>query len=232
MLARSAVNARQIGRLVGGLHAAGLDAREIEQRVDQLQQAQAVAVREFRGSRAARPAASRRSAERVFQRAQHQRQRRAELVADVGEERGLGAVDLGQRFGALALLLVGARVGDAGRDLSRQQAEEAAIVVVERPVRIQAGDKETGDAALACSRQRHDDRAVRRRGPRRRSADRAKRDARSSISSGAFAVLACASGQMASASGQVDRRRRGQVVRSRCRPGATRRAARPSSSVR
>ena len=36
----------------------------------------------------------------VLERAEHQGQRRAELVADVGEERRLGAVDLGQRFGA------------------------------------------------------------------------------------------------------------------------------------
>ena len=38
-----------------------------------------------------------------------QRQRRAELVADVGEERRLGAVELGQRLGPLLLLLVGLR---------------------------------------------------------------------------------------------------------------------------
>ena len=44
----------------------------------------------------------------LLERAQHQRQRRAELVADVGEEGGLGAVELGQRLGAPALLLVGA----------------------------------------------------------------------------------------------------------------------------
>ena len=43
------------------------------------------------------------------------------------EERGLGAVELGQRFGAPALLLVGSRVGDAGGDLSGDELEEAAV---------------------------------------------------------------------------------------------------------
>ena len=49
----------------------------------------------------------------VLERTQHQRQRRAEFVADVGEKGRLGAVDLGQRLGAAALLLVRLRVGDA-----------------------------------------------------------------------------------------------------------------------
>ena len=38
------MNCREIGRLEAGLDAARLDAREIQQRIDQLQQAQAVAV--------------------------------------------------------------------------------------------------------------------------------------------------------------------------------------------
>ena len=45
--------------------------------------------------------------EHVLERPEHQRQRRAELVADVREERGLGAVELGQRLGAAALFFVG-----------------------------------------------------------------------------------------------------------------------------
>ncbi len=38
--------------------------------------------------------------QRILERPQHQGERGAELVADVGEEGGLGAVDLGQRLGA------------------------------------------------------------------------------------------------------------------------------------
>ena len=41
------------------------------------------------------------SCQRILERPEHQRERRAELVADVGEERGLGAIDLGQRFARL-----------------------------------------------------------------------------------------------------------------------------------
>jgi hypothetical protein len=44
---------------------------------------------------------------------EHQGQRRTELVADVAEKRGLGAIDLGQRLRALALLLIGAGAGRA-----------------------------------------------------------------------------------------------------------------------
>ena len=56
-----------------------------------------------------------------LERAEQQRQRRAELVADVGEERRLGAIDLGERLGAAALLLVGAHVGEAGGDLAGEE---------------------------------------------------------------------------------------------------------------
>ena len=64
--------------------------------------------------RAAAPPAS---AQGVLERPQHQRQRGAELVADVGEERGLGPIELGQRLGPPPLLLVGPCVGDGGGDL-------------------------------------------------------------------------------------------------------------------
>ena len=62
----------------------------------------------LRAAAAARPVG-----ERVLGGAEQQRQRSAELVADVGEERGLGAVELGERLGPAALGLVGAGGGDA-----------------------------------------------------------------------------------------------------------------------
>ncbi len=67
-----------------------------------------------------------RAGERVLERAEHQRERRAELVAHVREERGLRAVDLRERLGAPPLLLVGASVGDRGRDLRGDELEEVA----------------------------------------------------------------------------------------------------------
>lgn len=73
-----------------GSDAPGLDAREVQQRVDQLQQAQCIAVDGLE------PLMARglglRFSERILQRPQHQCQRRAELMADVAEERGLGRI--------------------------------------------------------------------------------------------------------------------------------------------
>ena len=60
--------------------------------------------------------------QKVFERAQHQRERRSKLMADVGEERRLGAVDFGQGLGAAALLFVSARVGESRRHLDRKGA--------------------------------------------------------------------------------------------------------------
>ena len=98
----------------------------------------------------------------VLERTEHQGQRRAELVADVGEERGLGAIDFGQRFGATALLLVGLRVGDAGGDLAGDESEEAAVALVVQPVRIQPGDEDAGRPVSPCRDDRQDDGLVRR----------------------------------------------------------------------
>ena len=65
-------------------------------------------------------------AARFVERTEHQRQRRAELVADVAEEGRLGAIDLRERLGAAALLLVGVGVGQTGGDLADEQLDEAA----------------------------------------------------------------------------------------------------------
>src|SRR5262245_17491650 len=97
LLDRRAKHARKLGRVfrkVGGLvarlNAARLDAGEIEQRVDELEQPQAVAVDELdlpvmgRTPRGPRPELT----FEVVERPQHQRQRRAKFVTDVGEEGG------------------------------------------------------------------------------------------------------------------------------------------------
>jgi hypothetical protein len=52
-----------------------------------------------------------RGRQHLLQRPEHQREWRAELVADVAEEGRLGAIDLGQGLRAPALLLVRARAG-------------------------------------------------------------------------------------------------------------------------
>ena len=74
-------------------------------------------------------------------RPEHQRQRRAKLVAHIGEERGLGPVDLGQslRPATIGLFLLG--VGDGRRELRGDEIEEPPITVIERAARGHADDE-------------------------------------------------------------------------------------------
>ena len=101
---------------------AGLDAGEIQQAVDQLEQAQAVAVRQLQ-SFPPRELAARRRRRVIFQRRQQQGQWGAEPWLTLLKKGGLGAVDLGQRLGALAFRFMGDGVGDDGRDGGGQQFE-------------------------------------------------------------------------------------------------------------
>jgi len=78
-----------------------------------------------------------------IKRTEHQSQRRAELVADVAEKRGLGAVELGQRFGPLALLLERAGAGQTDRDLFGNPIDELAVRIVKGTARMDSRDKET-----------------------------------------------------------------------------------------
>ncbi len=88
-----------------GAHPPGLSAREVQQPVDQLEQPHGIAMHELQaiGLQAGR------IPQRILEGAQHQRQRRTELVADVGEERRLGPVELLELSGAAALGVIGAR---------------------------------------------------------------------------------------------------------------------------
>ena len=146
------MSAGEVGRLVAGLRAAGLDAREVEQRVDELQQPQPVAVRHLERCDDAPEGAVGSVASASSSGPEHQRQRRAELVADVREERRLRPVDLGQRLGAPPLLLVGLGVGDGRRDLARGEAEEAAVALVEQAEGVEADDEDAGAAGVAARR--------------------------------------------------------------------------------
>ena len=152
--------ARQIRRdraEVDGLefrpHASRLDAREVEQRVDQFQQPQAVAMDDANQLVALR-IARRPVHQQVFERPHHQRQRRPELVTHVAEERRLRPVDGGEGFRALPFFLVGARVGQRRRELVGDQVEKAAVVIVERPQRVDADDQASGASARAGRRKR------------------------------------------------------------------------------
>ena len=143
MLASSAVYcASSTGSNLPG-RASGRQPREVKQRVDEFQQPLAVAGDDLD------PAAVR-FAERVLgvgQRilgwSEEQRQRRPQLVADVGEERGLGPVELGQLLCPPALRRVGAGAGDAGGQLGGDQPQERPVCLVERAIAVDSHDQES-----------------------------------------------------------------------------------------
>ena len=101
------MNAAEVGWLEGRRDAPGLDARKIEQRIDQFQQPNSVAVRHRDELATVGTEINFRQRQHLFERAQHQGEWRAKLMADIGEKRRLGPVDFRQRFRAPALLLVG-----------------------------------------------------------------------------------------------------------------------------
>ena len=127
-----------------GLAAAGLEPREVEQAVDHPPEALPVAVHHLELGAPALGVHLGRGAQ-LGDRAHDQGQRGAELVADVGEEVGLRAVELGERLGAAPFGLVAARVGEARRDLAAEQLQEARGALVELPVGVDARDEDAGD---------------------------------------------------------------------------------------
>ena len=74
--------------------------------------------------------------EHFLERTQHQLQRCAELVADVAEERGLGAIDFGQRVRALQLQLVCASAGQPDSNLFGDPTDELAVCIIEGSARM------------------------------------------------------------------------------------------------
>ena len=114
----------QLHRLEAGLDAPGLDTGEIQQGVHQPQQAQSIAV-DHRQPLSAVSAVSAKSRDLLFQRAEHQGQRRTKFMADIGEKRCLRLVDLRQGFCLPALGFIGPRRSEAGGDLRRDQVDES-----------------------------------------------------------------------------------------------------------
>ena len=89
---------REVDGFERGLDPAGLDPRKVEQRIDEAQQSLAVAVRDLDERARSRREARRRLVQEIFERTQHQGERRPELVGHIGEKRRLGAIDLGERL--------------------------------------------------------------------------------------------------------------------------------------
>ena len=115
---------RQIGRLINRLYSSRFDPREIEQRVDQLLQAQTITLGHH--DSLALTSAKWRLAirHRIVERTEHERQWRAELMTHIREEGGFGTVDLCQGLGALAFLLIGSRGSDRRRNCAAANSKK------------------------------------------------------------------------------------------------------------
>ncbi len=106
--------------------------------------------------------------EAILDRPQHQRERRAELMAHVAEKCRLGAIDRRERFDAAAFLFVGVRVRQSRRQLAHQQRDEAPVRVVDDPERVERRHEHSGGPLLRLLGDGHDERACRRLVPRAR----------------------------------------------------------------
>jgi hypothetical protein len=84
-----------------------------------------------------------RQAGQFFQRQQHEGERIAELMADVGEELVLGPGQLGQRGELVLGVAAGVRGGEQGTHLVSEQVEELPVGIVERDLPADPGDQDS-----------------------------------------------------------------------------------------
>ncbi len=159
---------REVDRLEAGVDPAGLQAGEVEQGVDELPEAQRVALDDLELLADPRVGVEGRGGPQFGDRSHDQRQRRPELVAHVAEEVGLRPVELGQGLGPAALGLVATGVEQTGRDLVRHQLDEPPVAVVPAAVRVESHHQEAGHrpAIVRGGGDRHGHRLGRRLLPR------------------------------------------------------------------
>lgn len=143
----------EVDRFEGGVRLPGLGTGDVQEGVDLLQQAQGAALGQLQLLAPLGPVLV---GQGLLERAQEQGERGAELVADVGEEGGLGPVELGQRLRPPALLFVRER----GRQRPGHSRGEHLQEVVVGPGRGEAGVDAHHQHAL------HPARAVQRKGQR------------------------------------------------------------------
>ena len=133
------------------MHTAGLDACEVEQRVDQLQQPQLVAVQQLEVLATEHPLIG---GQGLLGGPEHQRERRAKLMAHVREEGGLRPIELLERLGPRPRVAERACLGDGRRNLVTDQAQESRVALVERTGRADTEDREPIGPRLAARRER------------------------------------------------------------------------------
>ena len=144
---------REVRRQEPGVQPPGLQLGEVEQGPDQAQQPAGVAFGQLQVGRQVRrefPG----PLQRLLQRRQQQRQRGAELVADVGEELRLDPVQLGQPLQPLPLPRGGVRLGYPRPDRVARQRQELAVAVVQRRPRGGAEDEHADERAVGVVAQR------------------------------------------------------------------------------
>src|SRR5581483_550389 len=126
----------ELSGAVAGLGASGFEAREVEQGVDQFQQAQCAALNHGKLLGFVAREITGRLTQKLLERAEHQGERGAKFMADIAEEKSLGAVDRSQRIIALPLQLKGSRFGQACAELTGHHGVEGAIVLVQVLARV------------------------------------------------------------------------------------------------
>jgi hypothetical protein len=153
----------EVNRLVERLNSARLEPREIEQRVDQLQEPQTIAAHQLNLLPIDRDHAGGSALQQdILERTQHQSERRAELVTGIGKKRGLGAIDLSQRNCTALLALIGAHVRQSSGNLPGQQIDKPSVRIIQRSIRIETDDYHPGRLFPRLLSDRNDDRLSRR----------------------------------------------------------------------
>ena len=155
----------QVHRDVARLNPARLDAREVEQRVDQLLQAPRAPPGDLEPLALGVAERFVRILQQVFDGSGDERERGPQLVADVAEERRLRAIELGEHLGAPTLVLGSAGHRQSRRDVGPDQPQEVAVRLIGPPARADAGD-EPRRGRLPARRTRHDGDLSDRLGPR------------------------------------------------------------------
>ena len=136
---------RQIGRRERRFGASRLEAGEIEQGIDQLLQAQAIAARHFHAAALLLGQFAGAVAERLVDRSQHQGERGAELMADIGEKDRLGLIELRHFLVGDAQLLNGLlKLGSPLRDADFQIL--GVLALAHPPLALHFGQKADADA--------------------------------------------------------------------------------------
>ena len=130
----------KVGGLIGGLHPARLDARKIEQRIHQAQEASSIPIDEFELTLGGRRKIGVTSSQKFLHGTKHEREGRAEFVADVAEECSLGAIEFCESIQTPSFFFGGACILDGSGDLVYKQVKEGHVFRIQPAGGIHASD--------------------------------------------------------------------------------------------